>query len=77
VHCYGVHKLRLSGPTPDQSDRITWDNKSIDTEQLIKVLRYDLSPDTLKPMENRSHKKRIQLPDQLSLMEIIDANGVA
>lgn len=77
VHCYGVHKLRLSGSTPDQSDRITWDTKQIDTEQLVKILRYDLSPDTLKPMEHRSHKKLISLPDQPTLMDIIDANGAA
>lgn len=62
VYCYGVHKLRLSGSTPADSDRITWDNKPIGAEQVAEVLRFDLNPDTLRPMEHRSHKKTVDMP---------------
>jgi hypothetical protein len=62
VHCYGVHKLRLSGSTPPDSEWITWDDKPIDADQLAKVLRFDLSPDTLRPLEHREHKRIIDMP---------------
>lgn len=56
VQCYGVHKLRMSGATPSDSARITWDNKPISREKLVDVLRYDLNPDNLRRLEHRSHK---------------------
>ncbi|WUI02082.1 hypothetical protein OHR68_09830 [Spirillospora sp. NBC_00431] len=62
VHCYGVHKLRLSGTTPDDSEWITWDDKPIDAAQLSGVLRFDLSPDSLKPLEHRAHKRTMRAP---------------
>jgi len=74
IHCYsyGVHKLRLSDAKPDASDRITWDDKQISTPQLVQILRYDLSPDTLLPLEHRSHKRRDDAPALLSLQEVLD-----
>lgn len=57
ILCYGVHKLRLSGSTPADSREITWDDKPIDAAQLVSLLRFDLSPDTLRPEEHRRHKR--------------------
>lgn len=62
VHCYGVHLLRLSGATPDDSDFIVWDRKDITREQLTELLRFDLHPDSLRPMEHRTHKRVVDLP---------------
>lgn len=61
IHCFGVHKLILSGSTPGDSDRITWDDRPIDGSQLVKLLRFDLSPDTLRPVEHRRHKRAASL----------------
>lgn len=58
VHCHGVHLLQLSGKTPDDSKRIRWDNKNITHDQLARLLRFDLQPDTLKVNDHRSHKRR-------------------
>jgi len=56
ILCYGIHKLRLSGGTPDDSEWMTWDDKKITTAQLVGLLRFDLHPDSLRKMENRHHK---------------------
>jgi len=32
-----------------------WDKRQIDEEQLTKILRFDLDPDTLRPLELRVH----------------------
>lgn len=58
VHCYGVHLLRISGATPNQSDDIKWDGRAITYPQLVKLLRFDLNPDSLRPLEHRFHKRR-------------------
>lgn len=55
--CYGVHKLQLSGADPDSSEHIRWDNKLIDVQTLLRLLRFELSPDSLRLMEDRSHKR--------------------
>lgn len=62
VHCFGAHLLRLSGSTPLTSDLITWDRKEITQEQLVQLLRFDLSPDSLRPMEHRTHKRSVKAP---------------
>jgi hypothetical protein len=54
---YGVHKLRMTGADPVTSDRITWDDKQIDVDQLVGLLRFDVNPDSLRPMEHRRHKR--------------------
>lgn len=67
VHCYGVHKLRLSGSTPDDSDRITWDKRPVSREELVLILRFDLNPDDpSRRIEHRSHKKTIDDPSLFS-----------
>lgn len=60
--CYGIHKLRLSHGTPDDSEWMTWDNKTITSGQLVKLLRFDLHPDSLRRMEHRHHKRTPERP---------------
>ena len=55
VRLYGVHTLVFSGLGPDDSNSIRWDRKEIDPDMLTKLLAFDLDPDTLRPMDFRSH----------------------
>lgn len=55
VRFYGVHVLRFSGLGPDDSEWIKWDLKDIDTPMLTSILRFDLDPDTLRPLDLRNH----------------------
>ena len=56
VHCFGVHKLQIiDGDVPGEGGQIIWDRKAIDVEQLERVLRFDLHPDTLRPRSDRRH----------------------
>lgn len=71
IHCYGVHKLRLAGSTPGDSDWITWDDRPITAEQLPAVLRYDLHPDSLRRMEHRSHKRDAAMPELFDLAGLV------
>jgi hypothetical protein len=64
---FGVHKLRFSGLGPDDSDWISWDDKMIDEPTLSQILRFDLDPDTLNPIDLRSHHRKEQ---HLELLEI-------
>lgn len=52
---YGIHLLRLSGTDPTNSDAMWWDGQRIDTRTLELLLRFDLDPDTLAPMDFRRH----------------------
>lgn len=74
LHCYGVHVLTLSGSTPEDSKQIMWDRSVISKEQLVGLLRYDLDPDTLNPIDHRSHKKRIdEMPALFGIAELLSA----
>lgn len=65
VKAYGVHKVRMDGTHPGNSTWITWDNKKINEQILIKLLRFELHPDSLRPMDcSRPHKKK-RLPKML------------
>mgnify|MGYP001199852243 CR=1 FL=1 len=55
VRCYGVHLLRFSGLGPDDSEWMLWDTKPINSDTLTEILRFDLDPDTLKPIDLRNH----------------------
>jgi len=77
IHCYGVHKLTLSGSTPGDSSSITWDDRPIDRVQLVKLLRYDLSPDSLRPLEHRSHKAVVDMPTLFGVADLIRPTGIA
>lgn len=70
VYCYGVHKLRMSAATPEASEWMTWSDgggteRYITHEQLVSILRFDTNPDSLRPMEHREHKLRVEPPDAL------------
>lgn len=75
LHCYGVHVLRLSGSTPEDSDEIVWDQRQISREQLVGLLRYDLDPDTLREIEHRSHKQTVDMPALFDLAPLLGADG--
>lgn len=53
LRMFGMHLLVLSGDDPTDSAIIKWDKKLIDVETLIGLLRMDLDPDSLKPMDWR------------------------
>lgn len=61
---FGIHVLTFSHLGPDDSEWIKWDRRLIDIDTLTKLLRFDLDPDTLKPIDLRNHhstKKTKQL----------------
>jgi hypothetical protein len=55
IRIYGVHLLQFSGLGPEDSTTIRWDGKNINEETLTSLLRFDLDPDTLRPIDLRSH----------------------
>lgn len=55
LRIFGVHVLRFSGMGPDDSETIHWDRTPIDVATLTALLRFDLDPDTLKPLDLRIH----------------------
>ena len=83
LRSFGAFVLTFDGLGPDDSSVITWgggDGRSkyveISCEVLTGLLRFDLDPDTLKPLDLRNHhmtsyKKVLQLPFNLT------ADGVA
>lgn len=59
VRCYGVHLLRFSGLGPDDSEWMLWDQRPITIDQLTGLLRFDIDPDTMKPIDLRNHHSHI------------------
>ena len=59
VKAFGYHLIRMNGRTPDVSSQIIWDKTVITEKQLVGLLRFDLNPDTLLPMDWRIHHKKI------------------
>jgi len=57
VKAYGYHRLRMDGNTPDDSSEIRWDDHFIDVNILLKLLRLELDPDTLEPVDFRIRHK--------------------
>ena len=55
LRVFGVHSLRFSGLGPSDSEWIKWDKKEITIEQLVGLFRFNLDPDTLKPIDLRNH----------------------
>lgn len=55
VKALGYHALKLNGSTPDDSEKIIWDAREITVDMLIKLLKFELHPDTLLPMDFRIH----------------------
>ena len=58
VRAFGMHVLRFSGLGPDDSAEIIWNKTVIDENILASLLRFDLDPDSLKPLDIRSHHIR-------------------
>lgn len=77
IYCYGVHKLRISGATPDQSEWMTWDDRPIGWDQLPAVLRFDVDPDSLRKVEHRSHKQVVDVPALFSLSDIVTGEAAS
>ena len=55
LRAFGLHVLTFSGLGPDDSHWMAWDGREINLDQLTKLLRFDLDPDTLKPLDLRIH----------------------
>jgi len=55
MRAYGMHVLTFSHLGPDDSEWMTWDRQQITEDQLIALLRFDLDPDTLGPLDLRRH----------------------
>lgn len=65
---FGVSIVRLSGTTPDSSEWIKWGRfirgsvgginwTDITVRQLLKLMRFDIHPDTMNPKPFRRHHK--------------------
>lgn len=62
LRAYGMHVLRFSGLGPDDSEWMEWDGKDrISIETLEGLLRFDLDPDTLKPLDLRLHHLKTEI----------------
>lgn len=57
VRAYGMHVLKFSGLGPDDSAEIWWDDNLICPEKLTQILRFDLDPDSLRPIDLRNHHR--------------------
>lgn len=57
VRAYGMHVLRFSGLGPDDSTEIIWDKTPVTADQLTQILRFDLDPDSLRPLDLRNHHR--------------------
>lgn len=55
LKAFGTHLLTFSGLGPDDSDVIEWDRAPISIDTLTSILKFDLDPDTLKPLDLRRH----------------------
>lgn len=68
VFNYGVGILRMSGTDPDNSDQMQWGRfmsrdgrlnwQTIDLASLISLMRFEIDPDSLKPLRFRRHHHR-------------------
>lgn len=61
LKAFGLHVLTFEKLGPDDSKWIKWDNKQITSDQLTQLLAFDLDPDTLRPMDWRSHHPKRRL----------------
>lgn len=55
LRLYGLHLLQFSGAGPEDSAEIKWDRKVISKDDLVKLLKFELDPDTLKEVDLRIH----------------------
>jgi len=52
---FGVHLCRMSGFDPPSSETLWWDRRVVSVEQLEKLIRFELHPDSLRPWSPRRH----------------------
>ena len=62
VRHYGYHLLQFEKTCPDDSSWIKWDSKEITEDQLVKLLRFEIHPLTLMPIDARDHHKQKSFP---------------
>jgi hypothetical protein len=65
LRMFGGHVLRFSGTCPSDSRSMTWDGKQINVHQLIALLRFDLDPDTIEPIDWRRRYAEFDKQHQL------------
>lgn len=53
LHLFGGHLLQFEHESPGDSGWIAWDYKPINEEMLLKLLRFELNPHTLRPIDWR------------------------
>jgi len=53
LRMFGGHLLEFECDSPDDTGWIAWDKKTINEEMLLRLLRFELDPDTLKPIDWR------------------------
>ncbi len=68
---FGGHLLQMSGVDPETSKWLLWDCKPITMPILLGLLRFDIDPDSLRPIDWR--RRYSSFPRQPSLLEGIDA----
>lgn len=74
LRMFGAHLLQMSGDDPETSLSMQWDwNRKIDLQTLIRILRFELDPDSLKPMDWR---RRYSSFNELDLLGLIRMRGV-
>lgn len=54
---FGVHILTFQRTNPDNG-WVQWDKRRITKDQLIKLLKFELHPETLLPMDARKHHRQ-------------------
>jgi len=57
LRSFGVHYLRMSSTAPDNREWVEWDGAKIDVDTLVKVLHFDLHPDSLVKDPFRNHHR--------------------
>ncbi len=61
VRYYGLHTLQFSHSGPQDSSEIKWDDRLITTDQLTKLIRFEIHPRTLRlrdTTERRHHANK-------------------
>lgn len=62
LRAFGFHLLTFEKNGPKDSEWIKWDDRIISEEQLVALLKFELDPDKLTPMDFRLHHKAKELP---------------
>ena len=58
IKAFGGHLLQFERECPEDSSWIKWDWKIITEQDLLKVFRFELDPDTLHPTDLRIHHRK-------------------